>query len=88
MADLYRLRRDGLEWRDVEGEVVAADLRSSLYLSVNRTGAVLWPALAEGATEEALIGRLVEAYGIDRTDAARDVSAFLQALCTHGLLST
>jgi Coenzyme PQQ synthesis protein D (PqqD) len=88
MPEQYRLRSDALEWREVEGEIVAADLRSSQYLAVNRTGAVLWPALAEGASEGALIERLVEAYGLDRAHAAHDVAQFLDALRRHGLLTT
>ena len=35
-----------LDWREVEGELVALDLRESRYLAVNRTGQVLWAALA------------------------------------------
>lgn len=88
MPDTYRLRAEGLEWREVEGEIVAADLRSSSYLSVNRTGAVLWPALVEGATEEALVERLTNSYPLDRQEAARDVAMFLKDLRTHGLLAT
>jgi hypothetical protein len=87
MADeRYRLRGEALEWREVEGEIVAADMRDSVYLSVNRTGAALWPALSAGATQEELATRLVEAYGVDRDDASRDVARFLDALRSHGLL--
>lgn len=88
MADRYKLRSEALEWREVEGEVVAADMRASVYLSVNRTGAELWPALAEGTTEEAMITRLMEAYGIDREQARRDVGSFLDALRAQGLLAS
>jgi hypothetical protein len=88
MPEKYRLRREALEWREVEGEVVAADTRSSLYLSVNAAGAVLWPALAEGTTEDALVDRLIEAYGLDRERARHDVARFLEGLRGQGLLAT
>jgi hypothetical protein len=88
MPDQYRLRREALEWRQVEGEVVAADMRQSVYLSVNRAGTVLWPALSEGATQEQLVARLVEACEVDHDVAARDVACFLEALRDHGLLDT
>jgi hypothetical protein len=81
-----RLRNQALEWREIEGEVVAVDTRKSVYMAVNRSGAALWPALAAGATREDLVERLVEAYGLDRGSAEGDVDAFLHVLDEHDLL--
>jgi hypothetical protein len=81
-----RLRNHALEWREIEGEVVAVDTRKSVYMAVNRSGAVLWPALAAGATRDNLVERLVEAYEIDRESAEGDVDAFLRLLDEQDLL--
>jgi hypothetical protein len=81
-----RLRDAELDWREVEGELVALDLRESRYLAVNRTGQVLWAALAEGASREQLIDRLVEAFDIERERATADVDAFTTELESRGLL--
>lgn len=81
-----RLRDTDLDWREVEGELVALDLRESRYLSVNRTGRVLWSALATGATREELVDSVVEAFAIDRTKAGADVDAFTNELDSRGLL--
>jgi hypothetical protein len=81
-----QLRTADLEWREVEGELVALDLRTSRYLAVNRAGRTLWRALAEGATRDDLIARLVEAFGIDSSRAAADVDAFTTELEDRGLL--
>ncbi len=78
----------GLEWREVEGEVVALDDRSSEYLAVNRTGAALWPALVEGATRDELVTRLVEAFDVDRESAAADLDRFLGSLESRALLES
>jgi hypothetical protein len=86
MSDKVRLRSGALEWREVEGEIVALDLRSSMYLGVNRTGALLWPTLAEGATREVLLERLTNAHEIDAATAARDLEEFLEALRRRDLL--
>lgn len=86
MSDVVRLRKDKLEWREVEGEVVALDGTASEYLAVNRSGAELWPLLAEGATRVQLAARLSEAFGLDADRAAEDVEAFLAALDERGLL--
>lgn len=87
MTAELRLRDDALAWREVEGEVVALDLRTLNYLGVNQTGAVLWPALAEGTTRDELVQRLVAAFGIDEASAARDLDAFLASLAEHGFLA-
>ena len=81
-----RLRSDKLEWREVEGEIVALDLESSKYLSVNQTGALLWPALADGATRPELIARLVQTFEIDQDTAAKDLDSFLNSLAEQNLL--
>lgn len=87
MSEILRLRGEGLEWRLLEGEIVALDSSAAKYLSVNRTGAVLWSALAQGATREDLIARLIEEFDVDEQQAARDLGAFLAALEAQGLLA-
>jgi Coenzyme PQQ synthesis protein D (PqqD) len=69
-----------LEWRDVEGEIVALDLQRSLDLSANRSGAIMWRALSEGTTREELVELLTGTFAIDDQTAQRDVSAFLEQL--------
>lgn len=83
---VYRLRGTGLQWREIEGETVVLDVPSSLYLSANAAGSVLWAELSRGATATALAARLVEVFGIDPEQAAQDAAAFLADLDSHGLL--
>lgn len=85
MDDVIRLRRDRLDWRAVEGEVIALDSVSSDYLGVNPTGAVLWRSIAEGATRASLV-QLLESEGADPESATKDVDAFLASLKALGLL--
>jgi hypothetical protein len=86
MAQPIKLRDERLQWRAVEGETIAVDLESSNYLAFNPTATELWQLLLDGTTEDALIGRLVELYGIPREQAATDVRAFLDTLAANGLL--
>jgi hypothetical protein len=87
MSELLRLRGDELEWKLLEGEIVALDASTSQYFATNRTGAVLWSALEKGATREQLVARLVEAFDVDEETAARDLDGFLAALEAQGLLA-
>jgi hypothetical protein len=75
-----RLREDGINWVETEGEVVALDAASVGYLGVNETGAVLWQALAVGTTREALVSLLLETFDVDEAVAKADVDAFLAEL--------
>lgn len=84
---VYRLTAAGLEWRAVNGEVLALDLKSSEYLGVNRSGAVLWGALVDGATRDELVKRLVAAEHVEAALAERDVEQFLEQLRDHRLLA-
>jgi predicted deacylase len=84
---ILRLRDDRLEWRSIEGEVVALDLGQSEYLGLNASGSVLWAALGKGATRAALAVELEEAFAVPREQAERDVAAFLELLAGRGLLA-
>ena len=81
-----RLADAKLDWRAVEGEILALDTASAEYLSVNRTGALLWQELATGSSRDELVNRLVAETGIDAERAAHDVDAFLEQLDAQGLL--
>ena len=80
------LRPGAVEWREVEGEVIAVDVRTSEYLAVNQTGAVLWGALRDGATRGQLADRLVARFEVEPEVAASDVEEFLSVLEQRGLL--
>jgi hypothetical protein len=82
-----QLRIDAVEWEEVEDRVVAMDLRTSAFVTVNRTGARLWPALVEGTSVERLATALREAFGIERAQARRDAEAFVQGLRDRDLLA-
>lgn len=86
MGQRLRIRRDAVEWRQVEGEIVALDLRDSMYLAVNQSGAVLWPLLVDGVSRDEMVERLVDEYSIEEERAATDVDAFVAALEARELL--
>jgi hypothetical protein len=83
---MTRLRSDALEWRSVDGQIVALDLRTSEYLSVNAAGAALWPGLAAGATREQLVATLADRFSLPEDAAGRDVDTFVASLRAQDLL--
>jgi hypothetical protein len=81
-----RLRSRALEWRVVEGEVIAIDGDTSQYLGLNGSGALLWQRLAEGSTRSSLVELLLSSFPIERKQAEADVDAFLASLEENRLL--
>lgn len=76
-----------MAWRALDGEVIALDLGESVYLSANSSGALLWEALARGATRGELEAVLTETYELDPGRAREDVEAFLADAEARGLLA-
>lgn len=81
-----QLRRTGLTWHVVGGEVVVLDLDGSVYLKVNGAGRVLWELLADRCDPDELTAALAQRYGIDAERAHTDVAAFLSELRRRDLL--
>jgi hypothetical protein len=72
--------RPGVDWRDVQGEVVALDVGRSVYVATNVAGAVLWSRLSEGATRQDLARALVDEFDVADHTAEADVDRFLDRL--------
>lgn len=83
---VLRLRSNELTWREVDGEIIALDLASSLYFTANRTGTLLWSSLVQGARLGDLTALLTEQFELAEADARRDVSSFIALLDSHSLL--
>lgn len=90
MADnetTLRLRDEGLNWREIDGEVVALDVERLHYLNLNATGCVLWLMLAEGATKPQLVAKLRQEFDVDEPTAQHDVEAFITSCRENDLLA-
>ena len=83
----FDLRDEGLNWREIDGEVVVLDVERSHYLNLNATGCVLWLMLAEGATKRQLVDKLIEEFDVNEPTARADVEAFLTSCRENGLLA-
>ena len=81
-----RLRREFIAWRELEGEGVLLDLRSSRYLSTNPVGTMMVGLLQDECTIEELVDAVATGYEADRTVVARDVDVFLDQLRDNDLL--
>jgi hypothetical protein len=70
-----------------EGEAVIVSPEDSTLHTLNPVGTLIWEA-ADGRTAlGTIVGRVCEAFDVDRTRAARDATTFVDLLCRRGLLT-
>jgi hypothetical protein len=81
-----RARSEEVMWREVEGQAIILDLRTSMYLTTNSAGGRMWKLLQDERTSGELEQDLIDTYGIDEGTARRDVRAFLDMLKENNLL--
>jgi hypothetical protein len=81
-----RLAANRVDWREVDGELIALERSDCVYLAGNASATLLWRELAHGTTHTALTDLLVARYELPRERASADVQRFLRALGSRGLL--
>ena len=84
MSTRYRTT-ETTTWREVDGEIVALELKDSVYYAVGGSGNVLWRRLAEGATRDELVDVITAEFdGVDPELVRVDVDEFLAgAIAQH-----
>lgn len=83
--------KPGFMLRKVVEVYVVLGIGSEAYvpnqiMSVNETGAFLWPLLEKGAERQDLVDSLTKEYDVDAATAAADVDSFLARLRENGLI--
>lgn len=81
------LRTEELTWTPTDTGVVILDLRTSRYLQLNDSAAVLWQQLEGGTSTAALVETLVTTYEIPADRAGSDVEAFVGILRERDLIA-
>ena len=86
IGSTFRLRTDGVVWRELDGEIIVLEVESGLYLNLNGSAKLLWSVLVDDADSAALARALVEAYGIPEERALTDAQTFLSDLASRSLV--
>jgi hypothetical protein len=84
---MVQLKREGISWQEIDGELVILDLVHSVYLTTNVSGAFLTKLLVEDRSRDELVTALAEEFAIEPDRAAADVDDFLDLLRRRGLLA-
>ncbi len=81
----YRLRNDAVSWAETDDGIAVLDLKRSVYLAVNVSGASIWRQLSHGATVRDLSSLLQHEFDVDENEAEADVREFLADAARLGL---
>lgn len=78
--------KEGFILREIAGSFVVVPVGQNLVdfssmITLNETGAFLWNALSEGASEDELCKKLLSEYeGVSEEDALSDIKDFIKIL--------
>lgn len=81
---MLHLSPDALS-RELDGEVLVLDLKTSLYFGMTGTAARIWQLLETGHDRDAIVAALSREYGEAADAIATDVDLFLGDLVARGL---
>lgn len=72
---------------DVDGQIVALNMKSGRYLHLNPTGTYIFNMLQSGPqTLESVLARVEEEYDVEPTTCRKDVAAFVERCIELDLL--
>ena len=77
---------DTVLFHDLGGEAVLLNLTTGTYFGLDPIGTRMWHLLTERRSLKAICETVLEEYGVDRQQLARDLLRFVQALTAQGLL--
>jgi hypothetical protein len=82
----YEVLSDRVVAAEVDDEAVLLDVRSGQYYGLDEVGSRIWTLLTESHDLDAIVCRLADEYDAAPAVLRSDVSAFVDALVTRGLI--
>lgn len=81
--------KEGYLLRDVAGNhvvVPVGNLNFDGMITLNDTGVFIWKLLEKDISEETILDKLFDEYGVDRSILEKDLAVFLKKMKDAGLL--
>jgi hypothetical protein len=79
-------QKDGLTYRDLDGELIVVDSTTGYIHQLNHTGTLIWSLLSEGVSIEAIEARVSGEFDLDPETVRHDVLGFVEQLERAGLV--
>jgi hypothetical protein len=76
-----------LSWRDINGELVALNVKSGEYFVFNEVGRIVWLAIAEGKSSDDTVQKILGEYNAkEQAGVVVDVRRFVDGLLERKLV--
>lgn len=69
----FRIDKEKVVWRTVDGEAVILNLDDGLYYTLNKAGSRIWEQLAEGKTVEGIASEIAARFGAQAVKVQQDI---------------
>lgn len=83
---IYIKRRDGVPYKEVEGELLLLNLKDGNYFGLNSTGKYVWQLLDVAKTQADIVNAFKRKFKIKEEIAQRDISHLLRELKKQDLI--
>ena len=70
----------------MDGEIIALNLKSGQYYTLNEVGTRMWTLLAELDSVESTVAAVVSEYDVTQEQVEQDLANLLEALAVNGLI--
>jgi hypothetical protein len=70
----------------VDGEIIALNLKSGQYYTLNEVGTRMWTLLVQLGSVESTVAAIVTEYDISQEQVEQDLASLLEALAVNGLV--
>lgn len=87
MPETYKINKDKIASRIINGEVVLLNLDSGFYYSLNKTGSEIWQYLQEGKSVEEIQALLMKKYESQSGDLRKDILALIGDLLKEKIIA-
>jgi len=87
VLEQYLARSSQTAWRVYDGEAVIILAEDSTLNTLNAVGTLIWEASDGQTPVSAIVARICEEFDIERAQAERDATVFVDKLCQRGLLT-
>lgn len=71
---------------ELDDEMVLLNVETGVYFGLDAIGAEIWKLLVKGASEDEIVIRLLEEYDVQPEMVRVDVTAFVGALTSKGIV--
>ncbi|AKH42782.1 Coenzyme PQQ synthesis protein D (PqqD) [Croceibacterium atlanticum] len=85
MAEGLSLREDVVAC-DLQGGKALLDLRTSKYIKLNETAALIWQWIGEHKTRDEMLAAMVETYDVDEAECRADIESLIGSMKEAGLI--